>query len=487
MKRKRVIPKPLPDADDAVFILPVIEPEKPEPEPEDPAVADWNAFAQDHYELVEQLPLSLHRSFSLIRELDDLVQDTTSRILPATRAYIALRESMLLNPKQPVQHAPSGLDLLAHVSAAVEPPAASIVPPLPGQESEPPTNPVPNIAPTPSPAPVDDVVHMDEDPPAPEAPAAIVDPDPNSSGLSADPVQPSASLAPAHPALIQPVSTAPPLPTDSRALLTLIATLASDAVRASNEKVGIANTVYQTVDNHLRALDALIAQHKATLPHQPSPSPSPPPLQHSPTPHLPSSPTPASPTKSRTRRRTRATEDKEALGDEADGEGEDEPQSIPPLRITRTNGTTPTTIRIRNRSVSKPKPKDQTDEVGGSPSRKGRSAPMTKGSSNTSASKGNSGSSRGTQKPPPNASNAQPKGSSNGSVAPKTPSARRVRPPPRGKRTAGGEGAAGEADEQPDERRYCYCNEVSFGEMIACDGGCEREWVGYLFSSILDA
>ncbi|KAG8690972.1 hypothetical protein FRC08_010306, partial [Ceratobasidium sp. 394] len=209
---------------------------------------------------------------------------------------------MLVNPKQPLQRAPSGLDLLAHVSAAVEPPAPSVVPPLPGQEPEAPTNPVPNLAPTPSPAPVDNVVPMDEDLPAAEASAAVVESNPNSSVPSADPAPPSASLAPAHPALIQPTSTYPPLPTDSRALLTLIATLASDAVRTSNEKVGIANTVCQTVDNHLRTLDALIAQHKATLPHQPSPDPSPPPLQHSPTPHPPSSPTPASPTKARARR-----------------------------------------------------------------------------------------------------------------------------------------------------------------------------------------
>ncbi|KAG9097301.1 hypothetical protein FS749_006606 [Ceratobasidium sp. UAMH 11750] len=301
---------------------------------------------------------------------------------------------------------------------------------------------------------------MDEDLPAAEASAAVVESNPNSSVPSADPAPPSASLAPAHPALIQPTSTYPPLPTDSRALLTLIATLASDAVRTSNEKVGIANTVCQTVDNHLRTLDALIAQHKATLPHQPSPDPSPPPLQHSPTPHPPSSPTPASPTKAPARRRTRATEDKEAPGDEADAEGEDDPQSIPPLRITRTNGTTPTTIRIRNRSVSKPKPKDQAEEVGGSPSRKGRSAPMVKGSSNSSSSKGNSGSSRGAQKPPPNASNAQAKGNTNGSATPKT---RRTKPPPRSKKMAG------EADEQHDERRYCYCNEVSFGEVSVLD------------------
>jgi hypothetical protein len=28
-----------------------------------------------------------------------------------------------------------------------------------------------------------------------------------------------------------------------------------------------------------------------------------------------------------------------------------------------------------------------------------------------------------------------------------------------------------------DEDLYCYCNQVSYGEMVACDGdGCEREW-----------
>jgi hypothetical protein len=90
MKRKRGAPKALADADNAVFRIPDVEPEKPEAEPEDPAAAEWSAFAQDHYErawlalcpcaeltvaaVVEQLPLSLHRSFSLLRELDDLAQ-----------------------------------------------------------------------------------------------------------------------------------------------------------------------------------------------------------------------------------------------------------------------------------------------------------------------------------------------------------------------------------------------------------------------------
>jgi hypothetical protein len=28
-----------------------------------------------------------------------------------------------------------------------------------------------------------------------------------------------------------------------------------------------------------------------------------------------------------------------------------------------------------------------------------------------------------------------------------------------------------------DEKRYCYCNQVSYGEMVACDrDGCDKEW-----------
>lgn len=37
----------------------------------------------------------------------------------------------------------------------------------------------------------------------------------------------------------------------------------------------------------------------------------------------------------------------------------------------------------------------------------------------------------------------------------------------------------GEEDDEdnPGSERYCYCDEVSYGEMVACDGeNCEREW-----------
>ncbi|KAK6503922.1 hypothetical protein TWF506_002145 [Arthrobotrys conoides] len=40
-----------------------------------------------------------------------------------------------------------------------------------------------------------------------------------------------------------------------------------------------------------------------------------------------------------------------------------------------------------------------------------------------------------------------------------------------------GDGDDDEGDADADEMRYCYCNQVSYGKMVACDGpGCQREW-----------
>ena len=38
-------------------------------------------------------------------------------------------------------------------------------------------------------------------------------------------------------------------------------------------------------------------------------------------------------------------------------------------------------------------------------------------------------------------------------------------------------GAEDEEEDDEEEPRYCYCNGISYGEMVACDmEGCKREW-----------
>ncbi|KAB5595682.1 PHD-finger protein [Ceratobasidium theobromae] len=396
MKRKRGVPKAAVDGENAVVLIPQ-EQEKPETEAEDPAVVEWNAFAQDHYELVEQLPLSLHRSFSLMRELDDLAQGNTTRILPATRAYIALRETCGPRPRH--KRAPSGLDLLAHVSASVEPPPVTS----------------PNVP------------------------------------TSSSPIEPLPA-------------TSAEFPQDSRKLLTLIATLASEAVRASSEKLGIANAVYHTVDNHLTALNALIAQHRATLPRQPTPTPPPAPQPVSPVPPLASSPS----LKIRTRRRA-LQEQQAPHADDIDVDAGDEPhETIPPLRLTRTIPTsqatnTPTTIRIRG----KPKPKDD-EPAGRSVSTRPRSVSTSKGVSGSGSVKGGPGGKPATAPKNSTGSNKAPTGKhASGPKAASKPPAKNSN------KSADGDTEMVDADETP----YCYCRQPSFGEMIACDAtDCPREW-----------
>ncbi|KAI9489166.1 hypothetical protein BDB00DRAFT_636323 [Zychaea mexicana] len=41
-------------------------------------------------------------------------------------------------------------------------------------------------------------------------------------------------------------------------------------------------------------------------------------------------------------------------------------------------------------------------------------------------------------------------------------------------------GSLAELEIDPNEPRYCICNQVSFGDMVACDGeNCEKEWFHY--------
>lgn len=68
------------DADDATGpVTTVVEPMDPEKQLE-----HWQDFAVDHYEMVEQLPLELHRNYRLLRELDDGVLGELNRVLGLT-------------------------------------------------------------------------------------------------------------------------------------------------------------------------------------------------------------------------------------------------------------------------------------------------------------------------------------------------------------------------------------------------------------------
>ncbi|KAF8710838.1 hypothetical protein RHS03_01746, partial [Rhizoctonia solani] len=442
MKRKRDAPKPLTGLESAAMDI-VVEQDGSNTPTEDPAAAEWTAFAQDYYEYDDSggTAAALDPPVLLVdarvgRPCPGYVStNNTARILPATRAYIALRDSLGAKPRGH-RRAPSGLDLLAHVSAVVEPPTVSTPPPNLTNGAGVTHGPITNGQ-------VNGHVESDrrtEVENGASVPTSAVDPTPTSPALgSTNPLPTDTrphiidSKLPAN--TEQPGSSSmcnnPPsdnFPHDTRKLLTLIATLASDAVRASSEKLGIANAVYHSVDNHLTALNALITQHKSTLPLPPTPTP--PPVE-SPAPiQLVSSPS----IKLRPRRLSTQAKHQE----EGDGPEDDQQGTIPPLKITRT----PTTIRIRNKSKGKDESRQRGVSISGS-------------ASNHNSNAKTAGSNKTPKVPPPTPRKSTGAGAVNG----KLPGNKN-----NNKKTA-------------TDEIYCFCGEGSFGEMIACDAdGCEREW-----------
>ncbi|KAI0085400.1 hypothetical protein BDY19DRAFT_1059590 [Irpex rosettiformis] len=54
----------------------------------------WDSFREEHYEVVEQLPLSLHRAYALIRELDQQVHDYNDQLSHSLKLYASRRNSI---------------------------------------------------------------------------------------------------------------------------------------------------------------------------------------------------------------------------------------------------------------------------------------------------------------------------------------------------------------------------------------------------------
>ncbi|KAJ7582458.1 hypothetical protein C8J56DRAFT_954809 [Mycena floridula] len=79
-----------------------VEPEPEAPMEVEPTIEDrlekeqeiWAAFKDEHHEVVDQMPLSLHRQFTLLRELDEQATSHKSNLLPLIHQYILLRQSI---------------------------------------------------------------------------------------------------------------------------------------------------------------------------------------------------------------------------------------------------------------------------------------------------------------------------------------------------------------------------------------------------------
>ncbi|KAF7971640.1 hypothetical protein HWV62_20676 [Athelia sp. TMB] len=168
----------------------------------------WDAFREEHYEAIEQLPLSLHRQYILLHELDEQANGYTNDLAKTIKEYIALRRSLELCPQ---------------VAFAEQN--------IPASE--------------PSPTPI----KKSQSTPLMSTP---------------DPLRQSSYFTR--------VSTPMPLPPNrvkrpqsTREMLTHTAWLSEEIQRASDEKVNLAQAAYDSVDRHIRLLDQAIKEQEANI------------------------------------------------------------------------------------------------------------------------------------------------------------------------------------------------------------------------------
>ncbi|KAH7889873.1 hypothetical protein F5I97DRAFT_604980 [Phlebopus sp. FC_14] len=165
----------------------------------------WDAFKEEHHEVLEQLPLSLHRQFTLLRELDTQNED----LLSSVQRYVDLRCRVQSFPEASSPRPPC-------MSAAQAPSSADT-----GHLTEP----------------VPECTHMGGTDrtsllPAIKQDGALVDQE---------------------------------LRESTRILLQHIAETSEGSLRLAEEKVSLAQTAYETVDRHIRQLDQVIKDQEAAI------------------------------------------------------------------------------------------------------------------------------------------------------------------------------------------------------------------------------
>lgn len=161
----------------------------------------WDLVREERYEIVEQLPLTIHRQLSLMRQLDEQSQSYVSNLLPMLNEYIELRRSLASKKA-------------ASSSDSSEAPAG-------GSEQ------------------------------AQQAPASrptITLPErTNSSAPMSVPIERTRK------------------PETSREYLSHIAWLSEEVLHASQEKVNLAQATYDSAERHIRLLDLAIKEQEASL------------------------------------------------------------------------------------------------------------------------------------------------------------------------------------------------------------------------------
>ncbi|KXN87714.1 Inhibitor of growth protein 4 [Leucoagaricus sp. SymC.cos] len=283
----------------------------------------WDEIRDEHYDIIEQLPLTIHRQLTLLHQLDCQSRDYSDSLLPAIKQYIQLRQKLALKDAQTYQ---------------VE---------------------------------------------AQSSPHALSPQDGNSlATVEARDISVSSSSA---------AQTKISLPSTTREMLSHIAWLNEEYLRASREKVNIAQTVQDSVDRHIRLLDQFIKEQEASLGPEPN----------------------------------------------------------APVMLSMSELVVPKWSRSTRVSMSPMLDEEEQVAPPAQATQPGPSAPQDRS---------------GKRRPPKNRKNKEKEKEKDDQNS--TPSLKITLPPPHP-----------DIYIDPNEPTWCYCNRISFGEMIGCDDPeCKYEW-----------
>jgi len=363
----------------------------------------WDAFREEHYEAIEQLPLSLHRQFILMRELDQQAHAYNSDLLPSLREYISLRRSLASHNVPQFSESLSGdfdggniLNGTLVVQNGRELDAKRVASGDVGATSE---------------------LHSQWGSASPA----------RGGPSTPRPVRKTYATSVATPRTPTPISIPPERaksPHTTRELLSHIGWLSEELSHASEEKVNLAQAGCDSVDRHIRLIDQAIKEQEASISLGIRSSTHLAPIL------LPDLVVP------RWARPSRVTlSPVPTISGEVDGESQGD-------------------IGL-SRNVSHGGP---TLPSSGGPE-ESRVQPQKKGKKG----KGRWTRKKVEQEPSMDIPEHPRRGVRSLKLTVSTPAVSAVAPP--------------NLIVEPNEPRYCYCDEVSYGEMIACDAvGCKREW-----------
>ncbi|KAH7907967.1 hypothetical protein BJ138DRAFT_1182057 [Hygrophoropsis aurantiaca] len=174
----------------------------------------WNAFKEEHHEILDQLPLSLHRQYTLMRELDEQTQSYKAEVLDNIKQYVALRSSLARQFALDAKHSNLANEA-EHADFPSQPHSISPFTSQPSSEAQQHTTVTTN---------------MDTEQPKPEIKETCI-----SNYLS------------------------------SLQILRQIAKSSEEMLGASEEKVNLAQTAFETVDRHIRLLDQAIKEQESLI------------------------------------------------------------------------------------------------------------------------------------------------------------------------------------------------------------------------------